>query len=93
VPSSVRFVIRGAGIREVLKSEGVAADMHRRAEQVAAAMRANAPVESGALQASIVVTDEMQPTRAVSHVGATVHYAPIIEAATGFMNRSLDAAR
>jgi hypothetical protein len=93
MPTSIRFKLNSAGVREMLKSQGIAADMHRRAEQVAAAARSNAPVESGNLQASIVVTDEIQPTRAVSHVGATVGYAPIIEAATGFLARSLDAAR
>jgi hypothetical protein len=91
--TSVRFKLNSAGIREMLKSSGIAADMHRRAEQVAAAARSSAPVESGDYKASIVVTDEQQPTRAVSHVGATVEYAPIIESALGVLARSLDAAR
>lgn len=91
--TSVVFRLRGEGIREMLKSPGIAADMHRRAEQVASAARSAAPVETGAFQASIVVTDEQQPTRAVAHVGATVDYAAIVEANTGVLARSLDAAR
>jgi hypothetical protein len=91
--TSVRFKLNSAGMREMLKSSGIAADMHRRAEQVAAAARSSAPVESGDYRASIIVTDEMQATRAVSTVGATVEYAPIVEARLGVLGRALDAAR
>lgn len=92
---ATRILIRlnGGGIREMLKSQGIAQEMHRRAENVAAAARSHAPVESGAYKASIVVTDELQPTRAVSHVGATVDYAPIVESRLGVLARALDSAR
>lgn len=89
----VVFRLNSAGIREMLKEPAMQAEMHRRAENVAAAARSSAPVESGAYRDSIVVTDEQQPTRAVSHVGATVDYAPILEARLGVLGRSLDAAR
>lgn len=90
---ATRVVINSIGIREMLKSPAVAAEMHRRAENVASAARAAAPVETGAYKASIIVTDEEQPSRAVSHVGATVDYAPILESRLGVLGRALDSAR
>lgn len=80
------------GMRQLLLSGGIAAEMHRRAEAVAAAARANGPVDEGDYVESIHVEDVVTD-RAVSRVVADVEYAAAVEARTGNLARSLDAAR
>lgn len=89
---TVVFKINHRGMGELLRSGGVAAEMHRRAESVASAARSNAPVESGDYQASIHVEDAVTD-RAVSRVVADIEYAAAVEAQHGTLARSLDAAR
>jgi hypothetical protein len=82
------------GMAELIKSGGVARDIERRAQQVAAAARSAAPVgETGNYQASIQVVMDDHPTRAAAHVMSDVPYAMIIESRLGVLARALDAAR
>lgn len=92
MPAATRVVLNHVGMGQMLKSSGVAAEMHRRAENVAAAARGDSHDDTGAYQNSITVIDEIHPTRAVSHVSADVEYAPILEAKYGILGRALDAA-
>lgn len=63
-----------------------------RAERVAAAQRAAAPVVSGSYRDSITVVEEQHPTRPVFHIGPTVPYGAVVEARHGLVARSIDAA-
>ena len=90
--ANVRIELNRAGIREILKSPEVAAELHRRAERVAAAARASAPVATGAYLASIEVVDEVHKDRVVSRVYARAPHSHLVEAQSGNLARSLDAA-
>lgn len=81
-----------AGIRELLNSSGVRAEVNRVANPVLAAAQAGAPVESGAYRGSLHI-EEATTDRAGAHVVASVSYAVFVEARTGNLARSLDAAR
>lgn len=80
------------GMREMLRSSGVAAVLTGKAEQSAAAARASAPVESGTYRDSIRVETDDTGGRARARVVADVDYAMTVEANTGNLLRSLDAA-
>ena len=80
------------GMGELLKSTGVRAELHRRAERAAAAARASAPVATGAYRAGIRVEDRVHPSRVVSRVVADVPYSMVVESKTGNLARALDAA-
>ena len=90
--TNVRIELNHGGIKELLKSAEVKAELHRRAERAAAAARASAPVDTGTYKASIEVVDEVHKDRVVSRVVADVGYATTVEANTGNLARSLDAA-
>lgn len=83
-----RFIFKGSGVKEILNSDATRALLEGPAEAAAARMRANAPVESGALAASIHVEDDTTD-RAVKRVVADVPYAMVVEADTGFASRSI----
>lgn len=85
------FKLNSGGMSELLKSAGVRANLDGPAQAVAAAMRSNAPVATGALVASIEVVDDTTD-RAVKRVVVSVPYVHVVEANTGFMARALDAA-
>jgi hypothetical protein len=91
--ANVRIELNKGGIKAILKSPEVAAELHRRAERAASAARASAPVDTGAYKASIEVVDEVHKDRVVSKVVADVGYAMTVEANTGNLARSLDAAK
>ena len=88
----VRIKLNSAGIREVLKSSGVAAELQARAERVAQAAEASAPRESGEYANSIEVVVEQHADRAVAHVVAKAPHSLRLEANTGNLARALDAA-
>ena len=90
--TNARIELNHTGIREILKSPEVAAELHRRAERAAAAARASAPVASGEYLAGIEVVDEVHKDRVVSRVYANAPYSMTVEANTGNMARALDAA-
>lgn len=89
---ATRVKLNHPGMRELLHSAGVRADMDRRARVVAAAARSTAPVVSGAYRASITVTDDTTD-RAVARVFADIYYALSVEAGHRTLGRALDAAR
>lgn len=86
-----RVTLDHAGIRALLKSDGVRSDLARRADAVATAARASAPVASGAYRESIrrssATTD-----RAIERVTATAPHAMVVESRTGNLARALHAA-
>ena len=90
--TNVRIELNRAGIRELLKSPEVAAELHRRAERAASAARASAPVDTGTYLAGIEVVDEVHKDRVVSRVYAKAPYSNLVEANTGNLARALDAA-
>lgn len=87
----VAFTLRGAGVDELLHSDGVRADLARRADAVLSAAQSSAPVESGAYRAGLervsATTD-----RAVERVAATVRHSLAVESRHGVLARALDAA-
>jgi hypothetical protein len=90
---AAKIVPNGRGILAMLHEGWVASMVESRAQRVAAAARASAPVgETGNYQASIHVTVESHPERVVAHVGSDVDYAMIVEANTGNLARALSAA-
>lgn len=84
--------MKNAGVRELLTSDEVRADLERRGERVRSAMADSAPVESGDLAASHTVEVDEHPDRVAVHVGSDLDYALHIALATGYMARALDAA-
>ena len=66
--------------------------MAERAERVAAAARAGAPVQTGEYQESIDVIVEEHPERAAAHVCSDAPHAMLVEANTGNLLRALSAA-
>lgn len=88
----VRIDLEPSGMRELLKSAGVKAELQRRGERVLAAARAAAPVDTGAYKASLRLEVDEHPTRAAVHVGASVDYGMEVEADHGTLSRALDAA-
>lgn len=90
---SVRVTLNPDGIRELLKSEEVRADLTRRMERVAEQARATAPVgATDAHQASIHVEQRTYRNRAVVAVVADSDHSMFVEAKTGHMAAALDAA-
>lgn len=89
---AVKVKLKSAGMRELLKSAGVGADLKRRAEGVAATARASAPVDSGEYASSISVVVEQHTDRVVAHVVATAPHSMLVEANTGNLARALDSA-
>lgn len=89
--AKVKVTLRPDGMKALLNDPGVAAEVHRRAEAVAARARASAPVASGAYRDSIHVQDA-RTDRAVARVVASVPYALLVESKTGNLTRALDAA-
>lgn len=80
-----------SGMKELLSDADVRKMLREKAELVAAAARASAPVATGAYRDGITVFDATTD-RAVVRIGSTDRKAPIVEARTGNMARALDAA-
>ena len=90
--AKVRFVPNSAGFRELLHDPKLAAFLMDKAEAVASAARSSAPRDTGAYADSIETRQVDHPTRVVAQVVATDWKSQIIEANTGNLARSLDAA-
>ena len=88
-----KVILNHGEIASILKSDKVSAELHRRAERVAAAAIASAPVVTGNYRAGIVVVDEVHPSRVVSRVYARAPHSHLVEANTGNLARALDAAK
>lgn len=87
-----RVVIHGGKPFRNVFEQWAKNDGEKRAQRVASAMRAAAPVGTGAYRDSITVQRDEHPSRPVFHIGSTVDYAGLVEANTGNAVRSLDAA-
>lgn len=79
------------GMAALLRDPGVRADLTRRAERVADAARAAAPVVSGGYRDGIGVVSGTTD-RAVARVVARAPHSHLVEAKTGNLSRALDAA-
>lgn len=90
--SRTRVVIHGGKPFRDIFEQWAKNDGRKRAERVADAMRAAAPVESGAYKAGIEVTRDEHPSRPAFHIGSSVDYAGVVDANTGNAARALDAA-
>ena len=86
-----KVVLDHGGMRALLNDPGVRAELHARAERVAAQARSTAPVDTGDYRDGIAVWDDTTD-RAVVRVGSRDRKAPLVEAKTGNMARALDAA-
>lgn len=83
--------VNGKGIRELLNSDMVKKDLERRGEKVKARANSNAPVDTGALaQSHEMITDNTD--RARVRIYSNKEYAITVEANTGYLSESLDAA-
>lgn len=78
------------GMRDLLNAPGVRAELQRRADAVAAAAKASAPVASGAYRDSIRV-ESVTTDRAVARVVAGTDHGLLVESKTGNLARALGA--
>jgi len=86
-----RVRLNRAGMRELLRSDGVRHELTRRMDGVESAAKASAPVDSGAYRDSIHVEQDTTD-RAVVRVVADADHALVVESKTGNLARALDAA-
>lgn len=87
-----RVVVHSSAIRKMLSSAGVKSDLRARAEKVASAAQASAPVETGEYRDSIHVQDASSGTRARMRVVSNAEHALVVEANTGNLAKALDSA-
>lgn len=80
--ATVRVILNRKNVRELLRSEGVRADLHRRAENIAASAGPGHRAES-----------EIGRTRARAAVITATHQAIVAEARHRNLTRALDAGR
>ncbi len=83
-----RIVPNLKGIAELSQDPAVLDDLERRMQRVEQEAKSSAPVATGAYQASIHTERDADGVRVV----ADVPYALFVEADTGNLSRSLDAA-
>lgn len=86
----VKVKLNSPGMAALLKSAALQADLHARAERVAARARATAPVRSGAYAASIFVFDTVTD-RAVARIATSAPHGLVVEANTGNLAKALGA--
>ena len=84
--------LNSSGVKDLLNSSKVRADLTARAERVLSAAQSSAPVVSGAYQDSLEVVQDTTD-RAVVRVVANIDYGYVVEANTGNLARALDAGR
>lgn len=89
--AATRFRLNFAGVGQLLRSSGMAAEMRSRAENVAAAARSAAPVDTGEYRDSITV-ETATTDRAVGRCVATAPHSLVVEARTRVLGSSIDAA-
>lgn len=91
--ADIRFVPNRSGIDELQRGPDLQRELRRRADRIADAARASAPVLTGEYRDSIHVEEEVVDGKAVARVVASSDHAIYVEAETGNMTRSFDAAR
>lgn len=89
--SLAKFTFKGSGVEEILNSSDTRSLLTDKAESVLSAAQSSAPVSSGDYQRSLHLEQD-STDRAVVRVVADVPYAAVVEANTGNLARSLDAA-
>ena len=82
---AMRLTILNAGIGELLRSEGVKADIKRRAEAVGAAARAQTDMP--------ILVEDWSGVRARYRIVADAPEAKLVEAKDRLLGRAIDAAR
>jgi hypothetical protein len=92
MPADVEFELDRRGVGELLRSQGVAAELTGRANRVAAAARGSAPRITGGYVASIDVETDLTDDRARARVTAHVPYALVVESRHRTLGAALDAA-
>jgi hypothetical protein len=80
-----RLEILNAGIGELLRSDGVKADIAKRAERVGAAARSETDMP--------ILVEDKTGVRARYRIVADAPEAKLIEAKTRLLGRAMDAAR
>jgi len=90
--TTVRVEINYDGIRELLNSDDVRADLTRRMERVESAAVSSAPIGSSGAHRDSIHLEQATTDRAVVRVVADSDHSLGVEARTGHMARSLDAA-
>lgn len=88
---AAKVQLKSAGMRELLNSAGVRADLTRRAGSVLARAEASAPVETGQYRDGLHIV-QATTDRAVTRVASSAPHAWAVEARTGNLARALDAA-
>lgn len=89
--ASVKIKLDSGGMKALLNSAEIRAELTTRAERVMSAAQGGAPVESGEYQRSIAVVQDTTD-RAVARVTSTAPHGIIVETATGNLSRALDSA-
>ena len=89
---SVRVVVHGGKPFRDVFEQWANNDGAQRAQRIASAMKAAAPVASGDYRDGIAVQRDEHPSRPSFHIGSSVDYAGVVEADTGNAIRALDSA-
>lgn len=89
---NAKVVLKSGGVVSLLNDRGVVSELTRRMAPVLAAAKANAPVATGAYQASLHLETVRHGDRTVVRVVASVPYAVGVESRTGNLSRALDQA-
>jgi hypothetical protein len=90
--AGIKVTLNDRGIGALLKSDGVRAELTKRAEQVLAQARSTAPVKTGAYRDGLHIEQDTTDRAAVRVKGGTDHDW-IVEIKTGNLARALDAGR
>lgn len=88
---ATKIKLNSAGIKKLLNSSGVRADLTSRAERVLSAAESSAPVASGEYRDSLHLAQDTTD-RAVVRVASDAPHALVVEANTGNLSRALDSA-
>lgn len=89
--SGIKVKLNGRTVGELLKSDDVRDDLTTRAERVLAKAKADAPVVTGNYRDGLAIVQDTTDRAAVRVVGTAPH-SHLVEAKTGNLARSLDAA-
>lgn len=86
--AKTKITLVSSGMRELLNSAGVRADVRAAAEVIASRARQSAPVVSGRYRDSISVISDTTD-RAVERVNASAPHAFLVESKTGNLKRAV----
>ena len=89
--SLAKFIFKGSGVEDILKSNDTRSLLTDKAESVLSAAQSSAPVVTGNYLASLKIVQDTTD-RAVARVTATAPHAHLVEAQSGVLARALDAA-